>query len=104
MRCFYHGEVEAVAICKSCQRGLCHDCCAEVGPSSACRNRCEPEVEKLNSLLDRGQRAYQTNSALYRRSGALLTLMGVLFTGFGLYTSRYSEPNYFIIILGIAFF
>lgn len=102
MRCFYHGDVEAVAICKSCQRGICRDCYAEVGHSSACRNRCEPEVEKLDGLIARNQRAYQTNSATYRRGGFMLVAMGILFGGLGLYLARLGKDNTFPITFIVA--
>ena len=72
MRCYYHDEVEAVAICKSCLRGLCRECCVEVGHTSACRNRCEPEVETLNALLERNKKAYRTTSSTYYRNGVFM--------------------------------
>lgn len=103
MRCFYHGEVEAVAICKSCLRGLCRECCVEVGHTSACRNRCEPEVETLNALLERNKKAYRTTSATYYRNGIFMLVIGTIFAGFGAFTITRHEPNYFLLILGVLF-
>ena len=51
MKCFYHRDIEAVGICKSCNRGLCGDCAAEIGEGLACKGRCEDTVAKLLSLL-----------------------------------------------------
>ena len=104
MRCFYHGEVEAVAICKSCGRGVCHDCGAEVGTGTACRNRCEPEVEALNELIQRNKKAYASTAGMYRGGGAFSVLVGVLFAGFGWFMRETGSFSYFIIALGVIFF
>lgn len=41
MNCYYHPEVPAVGVCKSCGRGICTACAAEVEHGIACRERCE---------------------------------------------------------------
>ena len=47
MKCFYHHEQDTVAVCKSCQRGLCPDCAADVGNGVACRGRCVGSVHGM---------------------------------------------------------
>src|SRR5882672_10409620 len=100
MRCFYHGDVDAVAICKSCGHGLCHDCCAEVGTSSACRNRCEGEVESLNDMSQRNKSAFQKASGVYTRSGIFTTTMGAVFAGIGAVNWSMGDHGPFLPVLG----
>ena len=76
MHCFYHGDVEAVAVCKSCGNGICHDCCAEVGTSAACRNRCESDVEGIDFMTRHAV-------SLYRRAGSANRQVGWVFIGIG---------------------
>jgi hypothetical protein len=83
MRCYYHQEVEAVGICKSCSRGLCADCAVEVGEGLACRDRCEQGVAELNALLKRGSASHQIARGVYLRSAILYMIVGVVCFGGG---------------------
>ncbi len=103
MLCFYHGDVEAVAICKSCGRGICHDCYAEVGTGSACRNRCESEVTAINELQLRGRTAYKKASSAYFWFGVVFSILGLVTILGGLATLRSSKPEYGGLISGIVF-
>ncbi|MHA6495523.1 B-box zinc finger protein [Pseudomonas borbori] len=79
MKCFYHQQDEAIALCKSCTRALCRCCAADVHPGTACINRCEKDVEELNIVNTRNQSAYQKAGKAHKR-GALATLiMGLTF-------------------------
>lgn len=84
MKCFNHSLTDGVAVCKSCGRALCHDCCAEVGTGSACKNRCETDVEDLNIIIKRSKSAYQKTGGTYRRSGIAMLIMGLLFLAVGI--------------------
>lgn len=84
MRCFYHREVEAVGTCKSCGRGLCPDCAAEVGAGLACRSRCEGEVAALNRIIDQNKTAYDKASGAYWRVALFYGAVGALFLFGGL--------------------
>lgn len=53
MKCFNYSEIDAVAICKSCGRGLCPQCVMEVGPSCSGKDRCEANVASMNELIQR---------------------------------------------------
>jgi len=103
MRCFYHGDVEGVAICKSCGRAICHDCCADVATSAACRNRCEPDVEGLNDLVNRNKAVYNRTGGVYIRSGLFILVLGLAFTGIGVAFHRNGGPDYFFFIMGPLF-
>jgi len=103
MKCYVHPETDAVAVCKSCGRALCHECVIEVGRACACKGRCETDVNILNDLAVRGSSAYQKVSGIYTRSGVFILLLGLLFTGAGLLVMRSDEPNYFLLIMGPLF-
>lgn len=106
MKCFYHPTVDAVALCKSCNRALCSGCIAEVGLSCSCRNRCETDVATLNDLVERGRTAYQKTSAAYFRSGLFTFLLGSVFLllgVFGVASGTEGEWGYFFLIMGLLF-
>ena len=102
MRCFYHGDVEAVAICKSCGHAVCHDCCADVGTSAACRNRCEPDVQAINDIIQRNRTVYQKLSAVYFWISIIFFAIGLLGIGGGLLTLRTTEPDYSGVVFGVC--
>jgi hypothetical protein len=52
MRCFYHADREAVGVCKSCQRAICHECISDVGKGIACKDRCEEDVRQIVRLTE----------------------------------------------------
>jgi hypothetical protein len=103
MRCFYHGDVEAVAVCKACGHGICHDCCAEVGNGGACRNRCEGDVAALNKIIERNRTVYSKASALHRRNGWLFIVAGLAFGLVIFYLGSDEPPNPLLLVL-TAFF
>jgi hypothetical protein len=76
MRCFYHRDLDAVAACKNCGRGLCPDCAADVGNGLACRGRCEAEVLSLNRVIERNKTAYEKTSAAYRKIAVFYIALG----------------------------
>ncbi|HUJ11496.1 MAG TPA: hypothetical protein VL171_15895 [Verrucomicrobiae bacterium] len=110
MKCFYHPTVDAVGICKSCNRGLCPDCIANVGTSCSCKNRCEADVAAINEMLQRGRTAHQKTSSTYLRSGIIMALIGVVFVLFGLGNLNDPESSgsgrfflvFGILVLGLA--
>lgn len=106
MKCFYHPSVDAVATCKSCGRGLCRECIAEVGLSCSCRNRCEADVATLNDLVERGRTVYKKTSATYFRSGLFTLLAGVPFLvlgAVGVSSGTGGEWGYFLLVMGMVF-
>lgn len=87
MRCYYHQDQEAVGICKSCSKGLCGECCSDVGKGLACKDRCEGDVRALNDYVARNMSASPAFFKSNRRSGYLsavfFVLMGVGFLSMG---------------------
>ncbi|MGH8046727.1 MAG: hypothetical protein ACREKL_05740, partial [Chthoniobacterales bacterium] len=77
MKCFTHSQADAAGICKSCGRGLCHECVAEVGLSCACKNRCEADVARINDMVVRGSAVYGKTSGIYVRAGIFQLVLGL---------------------------
>ena len=103
MRCYYHQDREAVGICKSCNRGLCADCAAEIGAGLACRDRCEAEVAQLNSLLEKAPASYRTTRGVYLRSAWLFFIWGGATLILGLFLLRFATApgvGYGSVVLG----
>jgi hypothetical protein len=103
MRCFYHGDVEAVAVCKACGHGVCHDCCADAGTSTACRNRCETEVIAIDDLRRRSTTLAKLTSKLYYGLGVGAGSLGLLVFISSLPSLRTDQPNIFGIVTGFIF-
>jgi len=108
MRCYYHQDKEAVGSCKSCGKGLCPDCAADVGKGLACRGHCEDDVRAVITLIDRNIKLSPKTAQILessrkvRSSAATFNLViGVIFIAWGLSDmERFS----FIVILGACFF
>jgi hypothetical protein len=84
MKCFNHPQFDGIAVCKSCGRVLCHECYAEVGTGSACKARCESDVEDLNIIIKRSKSAYQKTGGAYRMNGIVMLILGLVFLFIGI--------------------
>jgi hypothetical protein len=107
MRCYYHRDVEAIATCRNCCRGLCDACTADVSKLSACRGRCEADVAAVRALLARSDSAFATAGRQLRIAALLCVLFAALFV----FLSRrppYSMatwlllPGAFVLLVGAA--
>ena len=78
MRCYYHQDVDAVAVCKNCGRGLCPACAVDIGNGLACRNRCEEEARSLNRVIERNKTAYEKTSGAYSRVALFYAGLGAV--------------------------
>ena len=92
MRCFYHRDLDAVATCKSCGRGLCPDCGADVGNGLACRDRCEEEVRSLNRVISRNKTAFEKTSGAYLRVASFYAAVGAVLVFAGIMDWRGMAP------------
>ncbi len=101
MRCFNHGDREAVGSCKACHKGLCHECATDMGHGLACKATHEAMVETYNSIIQKNARLY--GAATKGRFGAPLfyAFMGVVFGGYGLFARDHVET--LLVILGGGF-
>ena len=105
MKCYYHHQSDAVALCKSCGRALCPECAADVGPGTACRQRCEADVAALNTIIERSKSVYAKTGNAYKRNAISVLVMGLIFIGFGvlpiLVSGNYGSS--FMAVLGVVF-
>lgn len=86
MNCFWHQSDPAVGTCKSCGRGLCAGCSAEVDGGLACRDRCEKDVAAITDLIRTNivaardsQRSLRGSRRVMMAIGVFIVLFGVLF-------------------------
>ena len=70
MNCYIHGDIGAVGVCKSCMKGLCHECAQEVDASLSCKGSCEQRVKLLNR-----QASSQSFASLFRVWLPILTII-----------------------------
>jgi hypothetical protein len=94
MRCFYHADREAVGICKSCQRAICHECITDIGKGIACKARCEDDARDIVRLTDaaiRQQPATDFIVARMRRN-RVVTAIFYLLLGVGFVVTGILHP------------
>lgn len=101
MRCFNHSEREAVAICKSCNKGLCKECAVEVDNGIACKGKCEEEVIFLNQMLQKSKGVHNKTAQSLYTACFIYFAMGVVFIGFGFYTEIPPLKPFLLIMGGI---
>lgn len=83
MHCFNHPDKAAIGICKSCQRGLCNDCAADLGHALACKHKHEQEVETLKFILNRSVKIYTAMPKAGYLSPVFYLVTGLIFIWFG---------------------
>ncbi len=66
MECYYHDGVQACGICKSCNRGICKNCAAEVNNGIACKGKCEDKVVELDNLISSSTEMQKPNMILMK--------------------------------------
>jgi len=79
MKCFNHDTSDAVGICKSCNKALCHSCAVDVGNGLACAGACEQEVRALNEQIRRNRTASQKTGYAYQRNAVVCALIALVF-------------------------
>ena len=77
MKCFYHPQTDAVAICKNCSKGLCTECVSDVGHGSACKGKCESEVQGYDEMIQRVVRSKPILGGYYKMWGLFFCLGGL---------------------------
>ena len=101
MRCFNHPEVEAIGVCKSCQRGFCRECAADLGHGLACMGKHEEDVNTLNSILNQSAKIYAVTPKTRNAAPLFYGFMGIVFAGFGLIKGNGMTD--FSSVLGLGF-
>lgn len=83
MNCFYHPDKPAVGICKSCSKGLCIDCAADLDHGIACKGKHEQQVEDIKVIVEGNARAYKAAPKTSKTAPLFSFLMGSVFALFG---------------------
>ncbi|KGM93542.1 hypothetical protein IRP63_14205 (plasmid) [Clostridium botulinum] len=99
MKCFNHPERDAVAICKSCNKGLCKECAVEIDATIACKGKCEEKVAFLNKVVHGNKSVYNKTAKSYYTMAFVQGIFGLSFIGFGAY-SEFPELNPFLFMVG----
>jgi len=102
MKCFNHEGVDAVAICKNCNKALCHVCAVDVGNGVACSGACENEVKSLNELIRRNRTSAQRTSYAYTRNAVVCALIAVIFVYLSVDAYQSSRTTLLIVTAGSA--
>jgi hypothetical protein len=99
MRCFNHAEVEAVGICKSCCKGICTQCAADLGHGLACKNSHEQRVEAVDAIMERGTKIQSINTKNKFLMPSFYAFMGLAFLGYGIA----NHGSSYFIVMGAGF-
>lgn len=85
MKCYNHNEKDAIAICKSCGKGLCSSCLTELPYGIACKNKCEDRVNLVNKITDNNIKIISVSNRQIKTFGYFSIIFGVLFIILGIY-------------------
>jgi hypothetical protein len=98
MKCFNHSEVDAIGVCKHCNKGLCRECAVEAAGSLSCRGACEQQVALVNRLTLQAGASYAKTSRAYLRSTLVYVILVFAFR------TDISLLRTLLIIMAVVFF
>jgi hypothetical protein len=101
VKCFNHPQNEAVGSCKHCFRGVCPQCARDSGVGLACSETCEGEIKSVHALVERNKNLTAFAPKTHSRSAFMLTMMSVVFIGFGIF-SKIPFMSAFLIVFGVV--
>lgn len=101
MKCFVHSQVDAVASCKHCCKGMCAECTKDTGVGMVCSAACESEVKAVQEMLERNRKMYRLVPKSHLRSAVFLAMMAAVFIGFGLF-SKFRFMSAYMIAFGVV--
>ena len=101
MRCFNHPDRDAIGLCKSCCKGLCHECTSDLGHGLACKGKHEANVEAAHAIIQRSARVQGAVSRNRFAAPALYAFMGLVFSGYAL--GRGEGVTSFLFVMGAGF-
>lgn len=58
MECFKHQSIDAVGVCKACQKGVCRECVTEVPFAIVCSASCANHAAETQEMHVRGLKIY----------------------------------------------
>jgi len=101
MKCFYHPQNDAVGSCKYCFRGVCAQCARDSGVGLACSDTCVSEIKSAHALIERNKKLVAFAPKTHSRSALMLTMMAVVFIGFGMF-SKVPFLSALLIVFGVV--
>ena len=91
MKCFNHADRDAVGVCKSCYRALCHECLVASPQGVVCKDENCGRVAKLCDRAVAGNIALLSTFKNERKQlGVINVIMGVMLIVIGLVASGFS--------------
>lgn len=88
MKCFSHSDVDAVGVCKSCGKGVCHSCARVESNGVVCSDACAQSWMDMFTLQENTrqiQKRFQKSGASMKTPiatgaiGGILAAMGLAF-------------------------
>jgi hypothetical protein len=101
MKCYKHHEIDALGMCKNCNKGLCNECVVDVGSGIACRNSCEQAVKDVNEIISRGKGMCNSTSGSLYRTAVMSGLLGLFFIFYPLFFKPFLTS--FFLPVGVIF-
>lgn len=89
MHCYQHRETEALAVCRSCGRGVCVACSHEGPEGITCSDGCRTLASNVHAMNMRALRIYGIGEKPRRITAPMVAwlLPGLVFMGFGAISS-----------------
>lgn len=100
MRCYNHADRESVGSCKACCKGLCAECAVDLGFALSCHGPHEQRNAEIEELISRNASVQRAAGRAKYAAPVFYLFMGLIFTGYGLLSSREMS---FVVLLGIGF-
>lgn len=106
MRCYQHGDGEAVGCCRSCGRGVCRTCAREGEEGLTCSDRCQELARANHQMTLRALKIYGIGERPRRITPVVVAwiLPGAVFAGFAAFSSwragRIDAADAFALTLG----
>ena len=102
MKCYVHTSVDAIGVCKACQKGLCRECAVDAGHAITCKGNCESIAADYEASRKRTSVTYQTATTSWYQYPMFVLLTGGAFLVWGIETEGFGMN--FMVILGAIFF
>lgn len=100
MRCFNHPDLDAVGVCKVCQKGLCPACGADLGHSLACKATHEEQAARLHALVQRNLTIQRAAGGARYAGPVFMAFMGAAMTMLATQMPRTSNTAFDVIGVG----
>jgi hypothetical protein len=104
MKCFYHPVSFAIGVCKNCGKGVCKKCAVDLVDGLACRGKCEEKAKAIIQMIEKGKRAYEKTSAVYRNFAIQAFFGGLVCLAIGFYFGNVAIGYFSSIFFLGAFF